>query len=223
MVERGDIGDIDGKTVLVTGASSGIGLTACVELARRGAKIILSGRNPEKTAGSAEQVRAEAKYPDAVSVELCDMADLSDIRALGERLRTRLPSLDVLVNNAGAMHTHRKTTADGFEMTYGVNHLGYFLTTLELLPLLQSAPAARVVNVASDAHRAARLDLNDVHVHRARELGVPVVISTDAHNPDGLHDMRFGVDQARRGWLSPDDVLNTRSLADFRKWLGRRG
>jgi DNA polymerase (family 10) len=67
-----------------------------------------------------------------------------------------------------------------------------------------------------------RLDLSDVHVHRARELGVPVVISTDAHKPDGLHNMRYGVDQARRGWLGPDDVLNTRSLKDFRAWLGRR-
>lgn len=67
-----------------------------------------------------------------------------------------------------------------------------------------------------------RLDLNDVHVHRAKELGVPVVISTDAHSPAGLADMRFGVDQARRGWLEPTDVLNARTLADFRVWLGRR-
>lgn len=67
-----------------------------------------------------------------------------------------------------------------------------------------------------------RLDLNDVHVHRAKELGVPVVISTDAHSPAGLADMRFGVDQARRGWLGSADVLNTRSLDDFRTWLGRR-
>jgi DNA polymerase (family 10) len=68
-----------------------------------------------------------------------------------------------------------------------------------------------------------RLDLNDVHVHRAKELGVPVVISTDAHSPRGLADMRFGVDQARRGWLEVGDVLNTRSASDFRSWLGRRG
>lgn len=68
-----------------------------------------------------------------------------------------------------------------------------------------------------------RLDLKDTHVHRAKELGVPVVISTDAHSPRGLGDMRFGVDQARRGWLEPDDVLNTRSLTDFRRWLDRRG
>lgn len=68
-----------------------------------------------------------------------------------------------------------------------------------------------------------RLDLKDTHVHRAKELGVPVVISTDAHSPRGLADMRFGVDQARRGWLEPDDVLNTRSLTDFRRWLDRRG
>lgn len=67
-----------------------------------------------------------------------------------------------------------------------------------------------------------RLDLNDVHVHRAKELGVPVVISTDAHSPRGLKDMRFGVDQARRGWLTCDDVLNTKSVADFEAWLGRR-
>ncbi|MGD8281202.1 MAG: PHP domain-containing protein, partial [Gemmatimonadota bacterium] len=68
-----------------------------------------------------------------------------------------------------------------------------------------------------------RLDLNDVQVHRAKELGVPVVVSTDAHAPAGLANMRYGVDQARRGWLGPADVLNTRSLSDFRKWLGRRG
>jgi DNA polymerase (family 10) len=67
-----------------------------------------------------------------------------------------------------------------------------------------------------------RLDLSDVHVHRAKELGVPVVISTDAHKPAGLQNMRYGVDQARRGWLGPQDVLNTRTLADFRKWLDRR-
>jgi len=67
-----------------------------------------------------------------------------------------------------------------------------------------------------------RLDLNDVHVHRAKELGVPVVISTDAHAPRGLHDMRFGVDQARRGWLESSDVLNTRSAQDLRTWLCRR-
>jgi DNA polymerase (family X) len=66
------------------------------------------------------------------------------------------------------------------------------------------------------------LDLDDVHVHRAKELGVPVVISTDAHGPEGLRDMRYGVGQARRGWLEPADVLNARSRADFEAWLRRR-
>lgn len=68
-----------------------------------------------------------------------------------------------------------------------------------------------------------RLDLSDVHVHRAKELGVPVVVSTDAHHPRELGNMRFGVDQARRGWLEAPDVLNSRSLPAFREWLGRRG
>ena len=67
-----------------------------------------------------------------------------------------------------------------------------------------------------------RLDLSDAHVHRAKELGVPVVISTDAHSPGGLADMRFGVDQARRAWLEPKDVLNTRSAKQFAKWLTRK-
>jgi len=165
MTTPGAIGDICGKTVLVTGASSGIGLSACEALAERGARLIMVGRSPDKTEAAAARVRD--RTPDAsVEVELCDLARLDDIRALGRRLRARLDHLDVLLNNAGAMHTTRKETADGFEMTYGVNHLGYFLPTLALLPLLEAAPAARIVNVASDAHRAAKLDLDDLQMDR---------------------------------------------------------
>jgi retinol dehydrogenase 12 len=165
MTTPGAIGDITGKTVLVTGASSGIGLSACEALAERGARLIMVGRSAEKTEAAAAQVRAKAADA-TVEVELCDLARLDDMRALGRRLRERLDHLDVLLNNAGAMHTTRKETADGFEMTYGVNHLGYFLPTLALLPLLQAAPAARIVNVASDAHRAGKVVLDDLQMDR---------------------------------------------------------
>ncbi len=83
--------------------------------------------------------------------------------------------------------------------------------------------AASELNVAVELNaNPRRLDLNDVHVHRAKELGVPVVISTDAHAIPQLDNMSYGVDQARRGWLGPDDVLNTRSLEELKGWLGRR-
>lgn len=113
------------------------------------------------------------------------------------------PSVDILAHPTGRLINRREPFAMDVE------------TVLEAAAELQVA-----VELNANPNR---LDFSDVHVHRAKELGVPVVISTDAHNPAGLHHMRFGVDQARRGWLGPDDVLNTRSLEDFRAWLNRRG
>jgi len=113
------------------------------------------------------------------------------------------PSVDILAHPTGRLINRREPFAMDVE------------TVLEAAAELQVA-----VELNANPNR---LDFSDVHVHRAKELGVPVVISTDAHNPAGLHHMRFGVDQARRGWLGPDDVLNARSLVDFRAWLNRRG
>lgn len=159
MPTPGAIGPIAGRRVLITGATNGIGLAAAVELGRRGAQLVLVGRSAERLADAKAQVAATGA---AVEVEACDFAELASIRALGQRLRDAGAPIDVLLNNAGAMHQTRKHTADGFEMTFGVNHLGYVATTLALLPLLRAAPAARVVNVASDAHRMGQLDLDDL-------------------------------------------------------------
>lgn len=141
---------------------------------------------------------------DVVVVSVHSLMD-QDRRTMTDRVirAMRHPSVDILAHPTGRLINRREP----FE--------------LDVEAMLEAA-AELSVAVELNANPN-RLDLNDLHVHRAKELGVPVVISTDAHSPRGLADMRFGVDQARRGWLSPADVLNTRSLAEMKMWLGRRG
>ena len=146
--------EMSGKTVLVTGATSGIGEEAALALAKLGAHVVVHGRSAEK--GEATLVRIRAEVPDA-SLEFlqADLASLDAVRAAAQGFLASDRPLDVLLNNAGAMHTTRKVTADGFEMTFGVNHLACFALTLHLLPALKAARGARVVSVASEAHRQA--------------------------------------------------------------------
>ena len=143
-----------GKHVAITGPTAGIGRHTALELATRGAQLTLFCRNEQK---------AEALQQDIVAVSgtsprviIMDMADLSSVRrAAGEFMALDSP-LDVLLNNAGVINTTRRETVDGFEETLAVNHFAPFLLTGLLLPALQRAPSARIVNVASDAHRFAR-------------------------------------------------------------------
>ena len=143
-----------GKHVAITGPTAGIGRHTALELATRGAQLTLFCRNEQK---------AEALQQDIVAVSgtsprviIMDMADLSSVRrAAGEFMALDSP-LDVLLNNAGVINTTRRETVDGFEETLAVNHFAPFLLTGLLLPALQRAPGARIVNVASDAHRFAR-------------------------------------------------------------------
>lgn len=152
---------IEGKRVLVTGATDGIGLEAARELARRGASLHLVGRNPEKLAEAADKVSAAAggKPP---ATYLADLSSQAAIRRLAAEVAANAPKLDVLLNNAGGMFTQRTLSPDGIEMTFALDHLGYFLLTHLLLEPLHAAPRARVVNVASDAHKGARLDFDDL-------------------------------------------------------------
>jgi len=156
---------VEGKVVLVTGASSGIGRATAVELARRGARLLLVGRNPERCDAALAEVRAAAG--DDCRMIATDLASLAAIRALADEVSAVTDRIDVLVNNAATFVTHRTTTVDGFETTFAVNHLAYFLLTGLLLPLLRRSPAARIVSVASNGHRMAGVDLDDLQSERS--------------------------------------------------------
>lgn len=145
---------MEGKRVLVTGASSGIGRATARELARMGAEVVLHVRDPQRGESARSHI-AETTGSERTELLVADFADLDSVRvAAGECLR-RYDRLDVLVANAGAIHPERRTTPQGRELTFQVNHLAHFLLCAELGALLQASAPARVVTVSSDAHWAA--------------------------------------------------------------------
>lgn len=150
-----DIGDQSGHTAVVTGPSpGGLGFHTALELARRGAHVVLAGRNPAKVRASADAIHAEA--PDAEVSELhLDLADLSSVRRAAAEAE-HLGELHLLVNNAGVMAPPHRLTPDGFESQFATNHLGPFLLTGLLQPQLVTAEGARIVTVSSQMHRIAR-------------------------------------------------------------------
>ena len=152
---------MQGKTVLITGATNGIGLEASVELARRGARVVMVGRDPARTDAALADVMNRSGSRD-VSRLLCDFSSQASIRTLAAAVLASLGRLDVLVNNAGGVNKTRRLTVDGIEMTFAVNHLGYFLLTNLLLGLLVRSAPARVVTVASIGHRRGTLDFDDL-------------------------------------------------------------
>jgi NAD(P)-dependent dehydrogenase (short-subunit alcohol dehydrogenase family) len=148
------------KICLITGATSGIGLVSARELARKGALVVLVGRNSAKCDAVTKQIQAETGNPD-VEALVADLASQEQVRDLAGRFRERHSRLDVLINNAGAMWLQRELTGEGLEMTFAVNHLAYFLLTQTLLDTLKASAPSRIVNVSSDAHRGARIDFDD--------------------------------------------------------------
>jgi len=146
---------IEGRQVVVTGATGGIGLATACELARRGARLALLGRDPARSEAAREAVRAAAPGAE-VRLFRADLGVQADVRRVADELLAALPRIDVLVNNAGVAHTRRQLTPDGVEATLAVNHLAYFLLTNLLLERLRAAGDARIVSVASDAHRFVR-------------------------------------------------------------------
>lgn len=152
---------LDGKTVVVTGASSGLGLESARHLARSGATVVMACRNAERAGRAVSSIRSTVPTADLDVLEL-DLANLTSVRSFTERLSEQHPVVDVLMNNAGVMAVDSGRTVDGFETQFGTNHLGHFALTGLLLPQLMANPSgARIVNVSSMGHRAGRLDLRD--------------------------------------------------------------
>ena len=183
--------DIRGKTVLVTGATSGIGLEASVALARQGARVIMVGRNQAKTEAARADVASRSGSKE-VSYLLADFASQASVRALADAVRSRVDRLDVLVNNAGGVNKARTVTADGIETTFAVNHLGYFLLTNLLLDLVVKSAPARVVTVASVGHRRGTLDFEDLGFERG---GYSIM---RAYSRSKLANILFANELARR-------------------------
>ncbi|OLT26467.1 short-chain dehydrogenase [Actinomadura sp. CNU-125] len=157
-----DIGDLTGRRAIVTGANSGLGYHTALQLARHGASVVLACRSAERGQSAHDRIRAAA--PDAdVALGSLDLADLASVRAFADR---NPEPLDVLVNNAGVMALPHRTTADGFEMQFGTNHLGHFALTALLLPALRAAKAPRVVNVTSGFAWSGRFRWNDLQSER---------------------------------------------------------
>jgi retinol dehydrogenase 12 len=152
---------MQGMVCLVTGATAGIGQVTATELCRLGAHVIIVGRSSERCAATQALIRTAARA-DRVDSLVADLSSLSEVRRLAGLVRERYPRLDVLVNNAGAMFWKRSESADGIEKTFALNHLSYFALTNLLLPLLRNSAPARIVDVASEAHKGAVINFDDI-------------------------------------------------------------
>ncbi len=160
-----DIPDLHGKTILVTGANSGLGHETALALAGKGARVLLACRDVAK--GKESEARIRATHPSASTEVLpLDLASLADIRRCAEAVHAATPRLDVLVNNAGVMALPYRRTQDGFEMQLGTNHLGHFALTGLLLDRLLATAGARIVTVSSGFHRLATIRFDDPHWER---------------------------------------------------------
>jgi NAD(P)-dependent dehydrogenase (short-subunit alcohol dehydrogenase family) len=197
-----DIADQTGRTVLVTGANSGLGLRTAEVLAGKGARVLLACRSAERGAKALEQVRAAAAGAAPELIPL-DLSELASVRAAAVSVRERTgDALDVLVNNAGVMATARGRTADGFELQFGTNHLGHAALTWLLLPALRGGRHARVVTLSSVMAIGARIDLEDPNADHRRYN------PATAYGQSKLANQVFAVELDRRLRAAGDDVLS---------------
>ena len=183
---------MQGKTVIITGATSGIGEVAAIRLAEQGARIVFTARDKARADATMAVLRRANPNADH-AVHMGDLSTLAEMKRVG-RILAQEPQIDVLVNNAGALFNKRQETADGLEMTFALNHMGYFVITNLLLDKLK--PGARIVTVASNAHRGAKLKFDDLQSSRGY-VGFPV------YSKSKLANILFNRELARR---TPDGV-----------------
>jgi NAD(P)-dependent dehydrogenase (short-subunit alcohol dehydrogenase family) len=162
-----DIPDQSGRTVLITGANSGLGLHSALALAAKGARVLMACRSPERGEAAVREISIEARGRGMAELVTLDLADFASVRAAATEVRKRTgDTLDVLINNAGVMATPRRATKDGFELQLGTNHIGHAVLTWLLMPALRARPHARVVTVSSLLHQRGGLDVTDLNFQR---------------------------------------------------------
>ena len=143
---------MNGRTCLITGATDGIGKEAAIELAKKGCNLILIGRNKEKGEKVVEQIRKIAESYVDIDYFTADLMLMKEVSRVADEVSRKYPKIDILLNNVGAYFAFREVTEEGFERTFALNHLGYFLMTKKLLPLIEKSNYKRIVNVSSSAH-----------------------------------------------------------------------
>ena len=156
--------DLTGRTVLITGGYSGLGQETARAMAAKGAHVIIAGRDATKLAAASDSI-AEATSA-RIETLLVDLGSLDSIRRAGEDARTRFERIDILINNAGVMAAPKGTTEDGFETQFGTNHLGHFLLTSELMPLIRNGTRQRIVNLSSRGHHIDQVHFDDPNFER---------------------------------------------------------
>ena len=185
------ISDQSGRTAIVTGANSGLGLEVARELARNGAKVVIACRDADKGARAVQAIRREVPRAELRVVAL-DLASLQTVRAFADEFHScDNNGLDLLINNAGVMAPPRRETADGFELQIGTNFLGHFALTARLIGAMEGRADARVVTVSSNAHKLGRISFDDLQSERRYNRWV-------AYNQSKLADLMFALELDRR-------------------------
>ncbi len=181
--------DLSDQLILITGASSGIGLASAKALAGMKATVVMASRASGQGEQRVDEVRRDTANPNVHYLPV-DLSNMQDIRRFVTEFKSRFESLDVLVNNAGIYVSERRTTAEGLELTFALNHLGYFLPTLLLLDLLKGSSPARIINVASEAARGGKLHFDDPMLGRYS--------GWKAYSQSKLANIVFTIDLAKR-------------------------
>jgi NAD(P)-dependent dehydrogenase (short-subunit alcohol dehydrogenase family) len=221
------IPDQTGRSIIITGATSGLGLCCAETLAARGASVILAVRDSAKGATVADAIRAQ--HPSArLTVAQLDLASLASVAGFAQHINDTAPRIDVLLNNAGlGLQPARSTTQDGFERQFGTNHLGHFALTAQLIPALLRADAPRVVTVASIAHRRGRILWEDPNQATAYD-------GRTAYNQSKLANLMFALDLAARAdaqgsrlasiaahpGLSLTGFIAATGMPAYKQWVG---
>jgi len=187
-----------GKVCIVTGANSGMGKIVAQALANEGATLIMVCRIREKPQVAYEEIKGKSKNPD-VELMVTDLSIQKEIRELAEKIKSKYPVIDVLVNNAGCMNFGYSQTSDGIETTFAVNHLGYFLLTNLLLDNLKKSKSARIINVASEASKDGKINFEDLNLKNE-------YTSFKAYSQSKLANIIFTYELARR--LKEEGVMN---------------